>query len=203
MVLHEIEWGRFPDGFPNLRVLQSKDTRFSPVLFLASFHDVASIFQQVTQRHFGLLFDSSTSLQLSVIYALPSMGAKRLTVLVPFYSVGTMERVTTVRLFQCCWRYMHSHRSTQVGEIATAKTLARMLSATPMCTHGPTQFCVLDIHALQEQFYFSDSVGVRLKSCIPLLHDELLRRPDVANITIAFPDEGAFKRFKGTAWVII
>lgn len=161
MLLHEISWGAFPDGFPNLFVHAIKDCRFNSVLFLASFHSVAAVLPQ-----------------LSVIYALPAY-CKRLAVLVPYFPTATMERVTVI------------------GEVATAKTLARMLSATPLAAHGPVQFSILDIHALAEQFYFGDSVHVRLKSCISLLHDRLLALPDAANVRIVFPDEGAFKRFHG------
>ena len=83
------------------------------MLFLASFHSPEAVFQQ-----------------LSVIYALPSYS-EHLTVVVPFFPTGTMERVT------------------HIGEVATAKSLSRMLSATPMAAHGPTQIAILDIHALQ------------------------------------------------------
>jgi phosphoribosylpyrophosphate synthetase len=83
------------------------------------------------------------------------------------------------------------------GEVATAKTLARMLSATPPSASGPVTFAILDIHALQEQFYFGDTVHIRLKSCVSLLHDRLLTLPEpVTSLRIVFPDEGAAKRFR-------
>ena len=52
----------------------------------------------------------------------------------------------------------------------------------------------MDIHSLPNRFYFKDSVKVRLESCIPLL---LQRLPVAAEDrpVIAFPDEGASKRF--------
>lgn len=157
--LRTIDWKSFPDSFPNLFIHDLKDCRFHSVLFLASFHSPAVIFSN-----------------LSVINVLPAY-ARRLTVLIPWFSTGTYERVT------------------QVGEVATAKTLARMLSATPTAGAGPTSFTILDIHALSEQFFFGDSVHLRLKSCVQLLIDRLLRLPDVAKIKIAFPDDGAYKRF--------
>jgi phosphoribosylpyrophosphate synthetase len=98
--------------------LQVKDCRYNAVLFLASFHSPEAVFQQ-----------------LPVIYALPSYGARSLTVVVPYYPTGTMERIT------------------HVGEVATAKSLARMISATPMAANGPSQFAIFDIHALQEQVW--------------------------------------------------
>ena len=222
VVLREIDWGSFPDGFPNLRVNHAKDLRFNSVLFLASIHSPASLLSQI-----------------SIIYALPGYGAKRVKVIIPWFATGTMER-ESVR-----------------GEVATAKTLARLLSATPLSATGPVQFSILDIHALQEQvrerarrehtpacglcvirlaralcgnassvcssaaaydtscvvhlylldlsivplhyeqFYFADTVQIRLKSCIGLLQDALMLQPDVGEISIVFPDEGAMKRFGG------
>eukprot|EP00118_Oscarella_pearsei_P009381 m.54005 g.54005 ORF g.54005 m.54005 type:complete len:69 (+) comp34301_c0_seq5:529-735(+) len=44
------------------------------------------------------------------------------------------------------------------GQIATAKTLAILLSAIPLAALGPAQIVIYDIHALQERFYFADSV---------------------------------------------
>ena len=76
------------------------------------------------------------------------------------------------------------------GEIATAKTMARMLSAIPSSCR--VEIVIYDIHALQEWHYFGDNVVVRLESAIPLLKTQLQQLPNVA---IAFPDEGAYKRF--------
>jgi phosphoribosylpyrophosphate synthetase len=100
-------------------------------------------------------------------------------VIVPFFAVGTMERID------------------EYGQVPTALTLAKMMSATPLAAHGPTQFVIFDIHALATQHFFGDSIQVRLKSCIPLLHDALVKLPDVDKVVIGFPDEGARKRFKG------
>jgi phosphoribosylpyrophosphate synthetase len=80
------------------------------------------------------------------------------------------------------------------GEIATASTLARMLSAAPISKSGPLQIVIYDIHALQERFYFDNTVIPRLESAIPLLKDRLQH---LENLTIVFPDQGAWKRFGG------
>jgi len=115
--------------------------------------------------------------QLALIYALPKYFVKSLKVIVPYFSTGTMERVQ------------------EYGEVATAKTLARMLSATPLCARGPPQISVLDIHTLQNQFYFGDEVLVRLMTASDILINELKTLPDYDKVSIAFPDEGAWKRF--------
>ncbi len=121
-------------------------------------------------------FDSPAEIfrQLSVIYELPRLAVKSLKVVLPYFSTGTMERVD------------------EEGEIATAATLARMLSNIPGTMSGPVQIIIYDIHALQERFYFSDKVVPRLETAIPLLLDRI---KDMENIAVAFPDEGAWKRF--------
>ena len=112
--------------------------------------------------------------QLSAIYEIPRYSVRSFKVVLPYYPTGTMERVD------------------RDGQIPTAATLAKMISGVPMTLSGPTQVIIFDIHALQERFYFSDQVIPRLESGVPLLRDQLGARDNVA---IAFPDEGAWKRF--------
>lgn len=52
------------------------------------------------------------------------------------------------------------------------------------------------VRCLQERFYFGDTVLPLFESGIPLLRERLKQLPDADNITIAYPDEGAWKRFK-------
>ena len=40
-------------------------------------------------------------------------------------------------------------RVEEYGRIATAKTLARLLSSIPVGAHGPVQICICDLHTLQ------------------------------------------------------
>ena len=55
---------------------------------------------------------------------------------------------------------------------------------------------VFDIHALQERFYFGDTVLPLFESGIPLLKAELERHASQGeDIVIAYPDKGAWKRF--------
>lgn len=74
--------------------------------------------------------------QFAVITALPKLLPKSFKLFLPFFPTGTMERVS------------------KLGEVATANSLARMLSTIPNCSKGPAQICIFDIHALQNQFYF-------------------------------------------------
>ncbi len=121
-------------------------------------------------------FDNPTEIfrQISVLYELPRLAIKSLKVILPYFSTGTMERVD------------------EEGEVATAATLARILSHIPGTMSGPVQIIIYDIHALQERFYFSDKVVPRLETAIPLLLERIRGMNEIA---IAFPDEGAWKRF--------
>ena len=48
---------------------------------------------------------------------------------------------------------------------------------------------------MQERFYFGDTVLPLFESGIPLARKKLRSLPDADNITIAYPDEGSWKRF--------
>ncbi|KAI4328183.1 hypothetical protein L6164_020561 [Bauhinia variegata] len=115
--------------------------------------------------------------QIPVIYALPKLFIASFTLVLPFFPTGTSERME------------------DEGDIATAFTLARVLSNIPISRGGPTSLVIFDIHALQERFYFGDNILPCFESGIPLLKRRLQELPDSHNISIAFPDDGAWKRF--------
>lgn len=160
MKLGNIKWAKFNDGFPNLFVNDALDVRNQHVAFLASFHDPAVIFEQ-----------------LSIIYAIPRLFVSSFTLVLPFFPTGTAERVENE------------------GDVATAFTLARILSNIPLSRGGPTSVVIFDIHALQERFYFGDTVLPLFESGIPLLRQRLREIGSPDEISIAYPDEGAWKRF--------
>ena len=120
--------------------------------------------------------------QFGVIHALPRYLARSLQIVLPYYPTGTMERVD------------------EEGQIATAMTLARFLSATPPCPAtpkgggGPAVLVTFDIHALPNRFYFENGVVPNLQSGIPIFKKRLFQDAH-SNVAIAFPDEGAWKRF--------
>lgn len=51
------------------------------------------------------------------------------------------------------------------GDVATAFTLARILSNIPLSRGGPTSVVIFDIHALQVCFQWGDSVKGLYKMC--------------------------------------
>lgn len=158
----KVSWREFESGMPNIFIQQVHKLLPAHVLLL------------LNMRQKEILLD-----QLSLLYAIPRYGCRSLTVLLPFFPTGTMERVD------------------REGEVATAATLSRMLSATPMTPGGPARFLIFDIHALQIRFYFHDSIMPVLLSAMPLLLNLLKTRYSNEAIAIAFPDEGAKKRFGG------
>ncbi|KAJ6998294.1 ribose-phosphate pyrophosphokinase 4 isoform X2 [Populus alba x Populus x berolinensis] len=120
----------------------------------------------------GVIFE-----QLSVIYALPRLFAASFTLVLPFFPTGSFERME------------------EEGDVATAFTMARILSNIPISRGGPTSLVIYDIHALQERFYFGDQVLPLFVTGIPLLKQRLHQLPESDKIAVAFPDDGAWKRF--------
>jgi len=121
--------------------------------------------------------------QLCLLHELPRMRAKNFHVILPWFCTGTMERVE------------------KLGQIATAKSLADMLSCCPPGPGGPMTLVVYDIHWLQEQFYFGDPLLVELRTAVPLCLEVLCRAKAEApdeELVIAFPDDGAHKKLKVT-----
>ena len=114
--------------------------------------------------------------QLHLLVYLCELRIASLTILLPFFPTGTTERVAK-------------------GEediIPTANTLAHMLSTLPSIG-PPVKIVTYDIHALPEQFYFSRNAVCRLRTAVPLMIKQLQSE----QYTIAFPDDGAKKRFAG------
>ncbi|KAK2994914.1 hypothetical protein RJ640_012107 [Escallonia rubra] len=141
--LQSINWRSFDDGFPNLFINDAQDIRGQHVAFLASFSSPGVIFEQ-----------------LSVIFALPRLFVASFTLVLPFFPTGSFERME------------------EEGDVATAFTMARILSNIPISRGGPTSLVIYDIHALQERFYFGDNVLPCFETGIPLLKQRLHQLPD-------------------------
>lgn len=114
--------------------------------------------------------------QLCLLVALPRQLIQSLTVVIPYLGPATHERVD------------------YSGQLATVEPLLKIMSSSiPMTKSGPAIFRIIDIHALQIRFYTNDQVTMKLMSAIPVLLEFLKTKKDYA---IAFPDDGAYKRFK-------
>ncbi|CAM9559536.1 unnamed protein product, partial [Choristocarpus tenellus] len=124
---HPTCWGKFPDGTDNIEI-----GGFTPrnvisgehVLFLASFHN-----------------NDVTLSQFQVMICLLQYFVESLTVVLPYYPTGTMERVV------------------KEGQVATANTYAQMFSNLPSCGK-PTRLLVYDLHTLQvERTLFNSKIN--------------------------------------------
>lgn len=107
-------------------------------------------------------------IDLSCLWAIAENGPLLLDIVIPFSGSATMER------------------ETREGELATANTDAKFLSALP-CQKRVTVF---DLHTLQNKFYFHNT-AVNMLSAVPHLIDAI----DQDDAIIVFPDEGAKKRY--------
>jgi len=111
-----IEREHFPDGERYLRVATEVSGR-----------DVALIG--------GTISDGDTLELYDLACAIAKYGARRLTLVIPYFGYSTMERAT------------------QSGEVVTAKTRARLLSSIPMSAGG-LRVILLDLHAAGIAYYF-------------------------------------------------
>ena len=157
---HPSTWDKFPDGTDKIEIGGFQPHNVisgSNVIFLASFHN-----------------NDVTLSQFSVMVTLLQSFVESLTIILPYYPVGTMERVT------------------EEGQVATANTYARMFSNLPQCGR-PTRLMIYDLHTLQNRFYMSGNVIASLCTSVPCVIP-VLREEGID--CVAFPDDGAAKRFK-------
>lgn len=160
IVLGDIDFKRFPDGSPNIKVARAKELATASVSFLACFDDWSSYFEQ-----------------LSVHYHLAGLAPKSYRLIVPFMKTSTMERATNE------------------DQVITAETMLRALGAIGPAGPGLVPIYTYDIHALAIRSFAGPNVVLRLKTGLKLLFAKLAEEPDLEKLVIAFPDDGAKKRF--------
>lgn len=158
----DIAWKTFPDGTPKLFVPDVADLRGAHVIFLMD-PDLAKIFPQY-----------------AMIRMLARSGPAKITVILPYFASGTMDRVE------------------EEGEVATAIGHARLLSSLPGTDSHKTTIAIVDIHNLSERGFFTDDVALDLLSAVPhrdLMQADGVRMNDSLGV-ILFPDDGALKRYR-------
>ena len=165
---YTINWDRFNDKTDNIKINNMKSpTHFKGkhVLFIASFHD-----------------NDATMSQFHVIAFLCECLVESLTILLPYYSTATMERVDIG----------------SDGVVPTANTLALLFNGLPSVGR-PIRVMTYDLHTLQNRFYLTGHAVATLHTAIPLVVEVIEGSARPAGQTpitaIAFPDEGAKKRF--------
>lgn len=88
----------------------------------------------------GTISDGDTLELYDLACTMVKYGAQRLSLVIPYFGYSTMERAT------------------RPGEVVTAKTRARLLSAIPPAAMGNRVFTV-DLHAAGITYYFEGSIS--------------------------------------------
>jgi non-canonical (house-cleaning) NTP pyrophosphatase/phosphoribosylpyrophosphate synthetase len=154
-----ITWDKFPDNTPNITFEHEAHLKNKRIIFIMS------------------LYDEDIMSQVSMMKVFPRQGILSLDVYLPFFHVGTMERVDEFG----------------PNVLATADTLSSILSSDIQQTkEGPTRLHIYDLHTLQNKFYYNNCISIEMETGIDLLRNVLKH-----DTIIVFPDDGAKKRFGG------
>ena len=151
----DVKMEQFPDGWPNIKIVK----------------------EDVENKIATVLLDFSNPKDFFINYALLQWlidyKVAALNIIMPYYPVGTMERV---------WK---------PWEVATAHSFANIISNLPSWKSGiKNNLHIFDIHAEVEEFLFdSKNINIETHSAFELLKSEIVWK------TIVFPDEWAAKRF--------
>lgn len=151
----DIDTFAFPDGERYLRLVTPVDGR-DVVLIGGTVDDAAAL----------TLFDLACA---AVHY-----GARRLTLVIPYYGYATMERAT------------------RPGEVVTAKTRAALFSAIPPASYG-NRVILLDLHAEGIPHYFEAGLVATHVYAKPLIRDIVLDIAGGEPFVLACTDAGRAK----------
>jgi ribose-phosphate pyrophosphokinase len=121
----------------------------------------------------GTISDADTLEIFDLASALVRYGARSLGLLVPYFGYSTMERAILP------------------GEVVTAKTRARLLSAIPRAPQGNTAYLV-DLHSEGIPHYFGDDIEARHLYAKPLILEAVAALPG-ENKVLAATDAGRAK----------
>ena len=149
-----VERRAFPDGERYLRILEPVFSRSAVIV--------------------GGTVDDRETLELyDLASGLVQQGARRLTLVIPFFGYGTMERVS------------------KAGEVVKAKTRARLFSSIPVPGAG-CQVVLLDLHAEGITFYFEGNLTPVHLSAAPLI-GRLAKELGGDKLVLAATDAGRAK----------
>ena len=153
-----MSWDKFPDGSPNL-YFPAEQLQHKHVYFFMSFDRADTVLDQ-----------------LHVVQVLGRQEhVLSVTIVIPYLSVGTMERVD------------------REGVVATAETLLRMMTTNmPSAADTKTKLIIGDPHANIIRFFISDSVVPRM---VRLYEADCFTELFPPSAVLVYPDEGARKRY--------
>jgi|JI10StandDraft_1071094.scaffolds.fasta_scaffold245712_2 ribose-phosphate pyrophosphokinase len=140
---------------------------------------VGSVFDRDVVLVGGTVHDTATLSLYDLACAIVKYGARRLSLVVPYFGYSTMERAV------------------KAGEVVTAKTRARLLSAIPPATSG-NRLLLLDLHAEGIAHYFEGGLTTfHLDASSALL--PAIRRAGGDDFVLASTDAGRAKRVEHLA----
>lgn len=161
-----INWSSFADKSPAIKM--SKDTtlkiRGAKVIFL--------LYLTFNEQNATSIID-----QFIFLNSLSHYGIDELNIVLPYFPVGTMERIVGE------------------GEIPIAHSLAQMLNSIPEGS-AKTNLYMFDIHALCSRFFFHTNIRPILLSMMDEYISHINEKYAGQKNIIVFPDDGAKKRFE-------
>ena len=122
----------------------------------------------------GTIDDASTLTLFDLACGAVHYGARRLTLVIPYYGYATMERAV------------------KPGEVVTAKTRAALFSAIPPASYG-NRALLLDLHAEGIPHYFEAGLVAHHIYCKPLIRDMIRELGRGEDIVLACTDAGRAK----------
>ncbi len=121
----------------------------------------------------GTIDDRATLTLYDLACGIVKYGARRLTLVVPYYAYSTMERAV------------------KPGEVVTAKTRARLISAIPPASYG-NRIVLLDLHSEGIPHYFEGEITAVHVYGKPIV-GEVARRIGGDDFVLACTDAGRAK----------
>jgi ribose-phosphate pyrophosphokinase len=122
----------------------------------------------------GTVDDAATLDLYDLACGLVAAGARRLTLVVPYFGYATMERATAP------------------GEVVTAKTRARLLSAVPRSPTG-NRVLLLDLHSEGIPHYFGDETSAVHLYAAPVIAKAVRQAAGTSDFVLASTDAGRAK----------
>lgn len=160
-----IKWDSYADKSPNIKMDKYTITkvRGSKIIFLAYF--------TFDEPEVTTIID-----QIMFLNTLSHYGAAEINIVLPYFPVGTMERLQGE------------------GETPTGYTFAHMLNSIPQ-GDSKNKLYIFDIHAQCSRFFFQMNIIPILLTMMPEYIYYINKIKDGTNV-IVFPDDGAKKRFE-------
>lgn len=122
----------------------------------------------------GTISDEATLELFDLGCAAAKSGARRLTLVIPYFGYGTMERAV------------------RPGEVVTAKTRARLLSAIPAAS-DPTRVVLVDLHSEGIPHYFEGATRAVHLYAKPLIEEAVRELAEGEEVVLASTDAGRAK----------